>query len=199
MFLTDKTPPSRQRRRFYPSERDIGNYIYKAKLLTKISLHEINILSNQIKKLQEDHPDLMIFFDLEIDGVNANPNTFSEDISLKYSTATLLNENRIVFACQSPEQRRLLSRYGKQAILLEISREANTPFPVYGVLVPTNVDYQLVYLFMVQLRNVKCIRDGLRSLVEWNPEWKPKFLSVDHVKDAAWKHLAIFEEFFPGT
>ena len=140
----------------------------------------------------------MIFFDLEIDGVNANPNTFSEDISLKYSTATLLNENRIVFACQSPEQRRLLNLYGKQAILIEISREANTPFPVYGVLVPTNVDYQLVYLFMVQLRNVKCIRDGLRSLAEWNPEWKPKFLSVDHVKDAAWKHLAIFEEFFPG-
>lgn len=140
-----------------------------------------------------------VFFEIEIDGVNANPTTFSEDIALKYSTATLLNENRIVFCCQSPDQRRLLQRYGRQAVLLEISREANTPFPMYGVLVPTNVDYQLVYLFIVQQRNVQCIRDGFRKIASWNPDWKPKFLSVDHVKNASWKHLAAIEEFYPGN
>ena len=156
-------------------------------------------MSNQIKKLKLDFPDLFIFFDLEIDGVNADPSTFSEDIALKYSTATILNENRITFSCQSPDQQRLLKLYGKQVILIEISREANTPFPLYGLFVPTNVDYQLVYLFMVQSRNMKCLRDGFRSIMEWNPEWKPKFLCVDHMKDMNWKHLTVFEEFLPGN
>jgi len=171
--------------------------MYKAKLLTKISIHETYLLNEHVRNVKEKNPGVLLSFEIEIDGVIIDPDTFNwNDTSLKYSTASLLNEHRIVFCCQSPIQQNLLKRYGKQATLIEISREANSlPFPLFGLFVPTNVDWQLVYLFMVQSRSTKCMKDGLKSLIEWNPYWSPKFLSIDFIKE----RLPIFEEIFPGT
>ena len=97
---------------------------------------------------------------------------------------------------QSHQQQRLLRRYGQQVILTEMSRMThNLPFPFFGIFVQTNVDYQLVYLFILQSRTKEALVTGLESIVHWNPSWSPKYVMVDFSAE----QTAAVEAAFPGS
>lgn len=199
ILFKGKTTPSKNRRRFYPSEKDIANYIYKSRVLSKLTIHEQDQLHVLIANLEQENPQEKIVFRIESEDQfqhdqHINETQETEDMNNPHNH-TNTTEHRIIFSYQTRNQQRLLKRYGKQVILTEISKPGiNLPFPLFGVFVPTNVDFQIVYSFVVQARSKQCLKEGLTSLMEWNSYWTPKFFVVDFSHD----QIHVIESLFPS-
>jgi len=183
-----KLPPAKSRRRFYPSEKDISNYIYKSRMVSRLTTIEQDNLLALIAKLKKENPEdkISLYF-------NNSKNPIVSD-ETKKNTENVINQ-KIYFSFQTQDQQRLLKKYGSQLIITELSKQTiNLPFPFYGVFVATNVDYQLVYCFIIQTRNKACVKEGLELLVAWNPSWSPKIFTVDFSKE----QIEAIELLFPG-
>ena len=51
--------------------------------------------------------------------------------------------------------------------------------PLFFLCVKTNVDYCVVASFVVQTENSNAIWQALQVIRDWNPNWNPKFFTVD--------------------
>lgn len=159
-----------------------------------MSLQEIDNLKTCVHCLQQSIPDAQLLLNLECGDTLRSADHVSTLLGKKLDIASnVVSDYKIIFCCQSHDQQRLLKRYGKEALLFEVST-ANVPFPIFGVFVPTNVDFQLVYLFMVQSRSNTSLRNGIVKLAEWNPDWSPKFLIVDY----GIERLSMLDQLFPS-
>lgn len=167
-------------------------------MLSKLTIHEQDQLHVLIANLEQENPQEKIVFRIESEDQfqhdqQINETQETEDMNNPHNH-TNTTEHRIIFSYQTRNQQRLLKRYGKQVILTEISKPGmNLPFPLFGVFVPTNVDFQIVYSFVVQARSKQCLKEGLTSLMEWNPYWTPKFFVVDFSHD----QIHVIESLFP--
>ena len=133
-FKIGRDPPSKHRRRFYPSERDIANYIYKSRLLSKLTCGEQEQIHMIIDLLRCEYPEDKFISHIEIDNHFPIPVDFVEGSRVVKNTMnnlSPLNDQKFLFVFQSCCQQRLLKLYGKQAILTEISKQfSNLPFSI---------------------------------------------------------------------
>lgn len=85
-----------------------------------------------------------------------------------YATQNLL------FAYQRAWQRYLMSRYGKDIMLLDAKYKTMWyELPLLFLVVKTNVNYTVVGAFITQNETNAAIEEALKIFRAWNPKWKP--------------------------
>lgn len=174
-IFAGKSLPAKTRRRYYPNVKDIRNYMNKAKMLTRLSTDIKVELQDLGTKLQQSRPTENIILQSELVENSQEPllNIKTEDNHSSKPT--------LIFCHQTSQQQRLLKRYGNQIIVCEVTNLIErVPFPLFCLFVQTNVDYQLVASFIVEIRNKESILQGLTSVKDWNPGWSPKYVIVDY-------------------
>ena len=194
-----RLPPLKSRRRFYPTEKDISNSIYKSKMISKLTKEEQENLHKSIEKLKLDRRDDKIYcnshlsLDLTSDTL-LNNSEKTEGNSNANSDSTVINKD-LIFCYQADDQRNFLKKYGDHVILARLSNPSlRLPFPCFGIFVPTNVDFQLVYVFIMQTVSKECLLEAIQPILDWNMGWKPNYITVDFSKT----QIEATETLFPG-
>lgn len=86
-----------------------------------------------------------------------------------------------LFVYQNGWQKRLLSIYGNEMVLLDATyRTIQYPLPLFFLVVKTNTSYQVVGLFVCEKESEDSITEALSILKSWNAEVKPLFAMSDH-------------------
>lgn len=190
--------PDKLSRRFYPTNKDIYNHLYKGKP-NHFSSNDQKNLEELIKKWKFENPQDFFLFrphsgkPCAEESTENNDNTISnEDTeeSLEMDTSTL------IFCHQTKYQKHLLGKYGNQMCLLDATyRTTKYDLPLYFLCVRTNVCYQVVGSFIIQFENIKCIQEALMVFKEWNADiWKPSRFMVDFAEE----EIQALETTFPG-
>ena len=66
--------------------------------------------------------------------------------------------------------------------------------PLFFLVVPTNVDYQVVGSFVIQNETSQCIREALQIIQRETTGWIPKYFMTDNCK----QEITAIEDVFPG-
>ena len=70
--------------------------------------------------------------------------------------------------------------YGDEICLLDASYKTTKYYlPMFYVVVPTNIGYQVVGTFPVSVEITDSIKEALNMLSEWNTCWKPAYWLMD--------------------
>ena len=166
-------------------------------MISKLTKEEQENLHKSIEKLKLDRQDDNIYsnFHLSLD--------LTSDTLLKNSENTEKNSNDnatvidkdFIFCYQADDQRNFLKKYGDHVILAQLSNPSlRLPFPCFGIFVPSNVDFQLVYVFIIQTVSKECLLEAIQPILDWNMGWKPKYITVDFSKT----QIAATETLFPS-
>jgi len=201
MFKDQPTPP-RTRRQYFPTKKQVRYFMTKAKSALNISIDAYEKLEIHAGRLKAMHSDEKMIFNFRVKQPVLNEQENSEDgnqfvVDTGETDSQTIDQQsaHLLFCHQTPYQQRLLKRYGSQVILTEvINIHSKIPFPLYCLYVQTNVDYQLVGEFIVQLTDESMIGEGLATFKEWNPGWSPKFCMVDYSEE----QIAAVENTFSG-
>jgi len=175
-LFENKSLPSKDNRRFYPTPKDIRNHYNLAissRRLAKMDQENVDCL---VKKWRQNgDPDDKLHFRPYVAGdSNWAGSTKNANEPLFTSRQTLL------FVLQMAWQRRLLLRYGQDICLLDATyKTSKYALPLFFICVKTNVSYQVVATFIVQNESEADISEALALLRVWNPSWKPKFFMTD--------------------
>lgn len=176
-----RRPPPKTRRRFYPSNKDLTNYMQRAKHRqrhSKINQENLQIL---LEKWKTESPDDFFFFRQKEKKENDGQ-------------ADEKNEN-LLFCYQSKNQQYLLKKYGNEMCLLDATyRTTRYALPLFFLCVRTNVSYEVVGVFISQNENSDSIAEALHIICKCNPDWNPKYFMVDF--DSA--EILALEDVFPG-
>ncbi|XP_071124047.1 uncharacterized protein [Mytilus edulis] len=158
-------------RRFFPSQRDISNFVYAAKLKGLKAKYDQENLMAHVDEWQKDRPEDKFLFS----GSDVN----TEDTG---------DSTGFFFLYQSTWQQRLLNLYGNEICLLDATyRTTKYSIPLFFLCVKTNVDYSVVAVFACQYENSSTITKALNQIKEWNPNWNPKYLDVNIKASAFYK------------
>lgn len=189
-LFAGKVPPAKTRRRYYPNVKDIRNYMNKAKMLTRFSPDVRNELQALQQQFQMTRADESII--LKSDHLDTSRETL---LQIKTCDDEPSLKSTLLFCHQTSQQQRLMKRYGNQFVVCEVTNLIErVPFPMFCLFVQTNVDYQLVATFIVEMRNKESLIQGLSSIKNWNPTWAPKYITVDYSDD----QMEAAMEVFPG-
>ena len=86
-----------------------------------------------------------------------------------------------MFVHQTKFQRILLGRYGNSICLLDANYKTRKySLPLFFVVVKTNVNNQVVALFVLQDETTAAITEALSVMKIRNPIWEPKWFMVDN-------------------
>lgn len=69
--------------------------------------------------------------------------------------------------------------YGCMVLLDATYKTTLFDLPLFFLSVKTNVDYQIVGLFMVERATADCIQEALHIIKEENMHWKPCYFMTD--------------------
>ena len=142
---------------------------------------ELNLLAI---KLQQSRPAENLIVQSEYVDSKEPSSLLKEDQSPK---------STLIFCHQTPQQQRLLKRYGNKVVMCEITNSVqHVPFPMFCLFVQTNVDHQLVATFILEIRNKESIIQGLNTVKEWNPAWMPKYITTDYAEEQTDAVLNVF-------
>ena len=168
-------------RRFFPSQRDISNFVYAAKLKGLKAKYDQENLMAHVDEWQKDRPEDKFLFS----GSDVN----TEDTG---------DSTGFFFLYQSTWQQRLLNLYGNEICLLDATyRTTKYSIPLFFLCVKTNVDYSVVAVFACQYENSSTITKALNQIKEWNPNWNPKYFMVDNCEAEIKAIITCFPA--PGT
>ena len=59
-------------------------------------------------------------------------------------------------------------------------RTTRYALPLFFLVVKTNVDYQVVAVFVTESETVDAITEALSIIKDWNPNWQPKYMMTDY-------------------
>ena len=77
-----------------------------------------------------------------------------------------------------------MARYGNELSLLDATyRTTRYALPLFFVVVKTNVDYQVVGVFVSESETQEIIEEALSILKGWNPEWNPLYFMTDYCQE----------------
>uniref|UniRef100_A0A7M5VBX8 Uncharacterized protein n=1 Tax=Clytia hemisphaerica TaxID=252671 RepID=A0A7M5VBX8_9CNID len=100
-----------------------------------------------------------------------------------------------LFVHQEKWQRDLLQRYGDEILLLDATHKTTRyAIPLFFLVVPTNLDYQIVATFVTENESFESILEALKVVKSWNPSLKPLFAMTDYCKE----EINSLECVFPG-
>ena len=174
--------PSKTRRSFYPTRKDIANCMTRAKAAKQYSLIDQENVECLVKEWQLNNPNDNYFFRPY---VRSSAECSSKESEEKPGDEIKLNQGNdiqqpLLFCHQTNEQSRLLSRYGNDMCLLDATyRTTKYALALWFLCVRTNVSYQIVGSFVTQFESTDDLVEALRVFNDWNPEWQPKNFMVD--------------------
>lgn len=203
-----QTPPDKNRRKYFPSSKDIRNFVSRIRLIEKLNKENNLKIIEFVAKVQQEKTKVKILFtssneedqyslhDDLVEKTAADPklSEISEDTQSEnhlllqpVKEVPIPESLSFLFCYQSYEQQRLLKRYSHVGFLTEISHSSDIrrtlTFKMYVMFVQTNVDYQAVGIIAHSKQNSEGLQDGLLALKNWNPGWTPKYLFVDPTEE----------------
>ena len=90
-------------------------------------------------------------------------------------------KNSLLFVYQTKEMRQLLSRYGNELCLLDATyKTTRYAIPLFFLVVKTNIDYQVVGVFVTESETCAAISEALSVIRDWNPDFKPRYMMTDY-------------------
>ena len=90
-------------------------------------------------------------------------------------------ESSLLFVYQNGWQKRLLSKYGSEMVLLDAAyRTIQYALPLFFLIVKTNTNYQVVGLFICEFDSEDSITEALSILKSWNLDVNPQFAMSGH-------------------
>ena len=191
-IFTGKTVPPVTNRRFFPSRRDISIHVYLARqrlLRSKCDQKNVEAKVMEWKQLLPD--DKFFFRPICCDDSTADEAT--KDIPKCLDGH---GKKGLLFVHQTTNQRRLLNKYGNDICLLDATyRTTKYAMPFFQLCVKTNVDYQVVAVFVTQFEDSLTLFEPLQMLRDWNPEWKAQHFMVDFCES----EINAVQKVFPGT
>ena len=164
-------------KRFFPWTSTIHNHVTHAKIKLCYSLIDQICLQEKTNKWETTDKSLKIFFrpksSVEQDGdenssddINTDNDDDHDDIRLGKTKRTPL-----LFVYQNGWQRRLFSRYGKELTLLDATYwTTRYALPLFFVVVKTNIDYQIVAVFVTENETEDSIQEALSIIKSWNKD-----------------------------
>lgn len=170
-----KIKPSPSNRRYYPTDVDIRNHMYRASMKRVWSKVDQKNLDKKIEGWKKDYPQDSFFFrPCAEDGGTAQD---------------------LLFAHQTEWQKRLLVYYGNEITLLDATyKTMRYELPLFFLVVKTNVNYIVVGSFVIQHETTKSIEEALNIFKKWNPKWSPRFFMTDFCHE----EINAIERIFPG-
>nr|XP_047143262.1 uncharacterized protein LOC124817350 isoform X4 [Hydra vulgaris] len=166
-------------KRFFPSDKTIANHMLIARRKLRKSMIDQECLWEKINDWKINFQDAMIKFRPK--GGN------SEDNDLK---------NSLLFVYQDIWQRRLLLRYGNELAFLDATyRTTRYALPLFFLVVKTNINYQIVAIFVCEHETTESIKEALMCIKEWNPLFQPKFFITDYSNE----EINSLESVFSGS
>ena len=204
-MFADQTPPPRTRRQYFPSKKQIRYFITKAKAALNIGDQNEKELEAQTEKYKQSHKEEKILYnfrvknevdpDLGVSRIEESIDGAEEGIFSHGQQQRETKNPKVIFCHQTPHQQRLLKRYSGQLFVVEMKEmRSRIPFPLFCLFVQTNVDYQLVALFILYSNHRDSIIEGLSTVKEWNPGWNPKFVICDFNDE----QILAVDSVFPG-
>ena len=114
----------------------------------------------------------------------------SDDIRMeKTESASLL------FVYQTGWQKRLFARYGNELVLLDAKyRTTRYALPLFFSVVKTNINYQVVAVFITENESEDSIKEALTVIKSWNQDVSPKYGMADYCVEG----INAMEDVFPG-
>ena len=143
------------------------------------SLTDQECLTHKIDKWKKEFPATNIFFRpkgiMDNNSVDATKDSTEDKDEVKLESGT---ETSLLFVYQSDWQRRLLSRYGNELVLLDATyRTTRYALPLLFFVVKTNIDYQIAATFVTENEKEESIVEALKI---WNPELHPRYAMTDY-------------------
>ena len=109
------------------------------------------------------------------DDINNGDDDDLDDICLGKTKRTPL-----LFVYQNGWHRRLFSRYGKELTLLDATyRTTRYALPLFFMVVKTNIDYQIVAVFVTENETEDSIQEALSIIKSWNKDFSPIYGMTD--------------------
>ena len=181
----DEIQPSPSNRRFFPKLSDIRSHMYRASIKNRFSKIDQENVADKIAQWQSTNPEDFFYFRPYGEATPKNTEGHSEEVA----------SNSLLFVHQSRWQRRLLQRYGNDICLLDATyKTTRYALPLFFLVVPTNVDYQVVASFVIQNETSQCIREALQIIQKETAGWNPKCFMTDNCE----QEITAIEGVFPG-
>ena len=182
-LFKDQTSPKTNNRQFYPTKKAVYDRMLKYDYKNKLSKLDQKDLNEHISLWREASPQDKYFFRMHsVSGSSDNEDFFEE--------------HTLLFAHQSTFQITLYEKYGPHGYFLDATyKTSKYMLPLFFVCVRTNVDYQIIFTFMIQDETKMCITEALSYLKKWNPSVQPCFFMTDF--DA--EEIRSVEEVFGNT
>lgn len=173
LFASEKPPPPTNRR-YYPTDMDIRNCMYRASVKFILSKIDQENLEKNIDVWRERYPEDCFFFR----PCTVSPeNPASEEGDGEVEADITQN---LLFIHQTTWQKRLLARYGNEITLLDATyKTMRYELPLFFIVVKTNVNYLVVGSFIIQRETTASIEEALGILKCWNHSWEPKYFMTD--------------------
>ena len=172
--LCIENPPDADDRAYYPVNRDLKNYIYKAKKANELSKLDQQNLAKKIDEWKKVYPDSQHFFCPYVAAkIEELPEEESE-IEGKF-------EQTLLWIYQTKWQKDMLNKYGSTMTLLDATYKATLyDLALFFVTVRTNAGYVVAAQFILQTESSEHIEAALEILKSWNPLWSPTYFMTDY-------------------
>ena len=133
-----------------------------------------NVFQHKIKEWTEGDPTANIFFKPKGNTAeNVTETVIDSDIDTDSDENRLgdTKDASLLLVYQSGWQKRLLSKYGNELVLLDATyRTTRYALPLFFLVVKTNIDYQIVAIFVCENETEKSITEALTIIKSWNRE-----------------------------
>ena len=196
-MFPDTTPPPVTSRQYWPTDRDVYNYVYRASTHLRQGKTDQENVIKMCDGLRDRNPEDNVFFRL-CQEMNADTvvDCCSGDMDLdEYVAPQADHPAGMLFVYQTAWQRHLVKRYGGEIFLLDATyRTMRYALPLFFVCIPTNVKYMVVGVFITQYESQPAIAEALEKLKSWNEDWCPKYAMTD-LCDA---EISAIHSTFPG-
>lgn len=169
---------ARQNKRFHPEIKSIRDHIYLSQKKHLKSKNDQDNLRMKVLEWQRKYGEDKFFCTLREETMDGR-----EEVQ------------KFTFAYQSKSQQRLLERYGKITLLDATYKTTRYALPLFFLCVKTNVNYQVVGMFLIQNETTDEIAAALQIFKDWNPAWNPEYVMTDFDE----KEINAVERTFLGT
>ncbi|XP_065676034.1 uncharacterized protein LOC136092208 [Hydra vulgaris] len=179
--FSSRSMPNKSNKRFFPLDETIRNHMLKARKKFCHSLIDQECLNIKVAEWAKNYKEAFIKFRLK--GEN-NSEDNNQDL-----------QKSLLFIFQDKWQRRLLVRYGNELSFLDATyRTTRYALPLFFLVVKTNVDHQIVAIFVCENETTEAIKEALTFIKKWNPSFQPKYFMTDYSNE----EINSLKSVFPG-
>ena len=202
LFCEGQELPPSTKHRFHPKLSDIRNHMYRATVRHRLSKIDQENVASRVEEWKTGNSGDFFFFrpyqHLPSDDtamVDGPQDSGDEDAEEEIIINQQSQGHSLLFVHQTAWQRRLLVKYGNSLCLLDATyKTTRYALPLFFLVVKTNVDYQVVGSFVTQQETTIAIKEALKLLKQWTPDWSPPFFMTDNCE----QEIRAIEDTFPG-